>query len=224
MGDDAGRHERACDGFTALVRVVGPIRWGLPTPCGEWDIRALLEHVIGIHEYLLLRPLGVHTRRPKGDPSGRWVATARAVAAVLAEPEVLERPRDYFDGAVRPPGVVVPAITTEVLVHTWDLARAVGRGPASSPSCGGGHGSRRRASPPSRPLRASTRLPSRSQSTRPSRIDWSPGSVAARRGVHPWSRRSTRAAEGPLAARLPSRSGGRESNPRHRLGRARLCR
>jgi uncharacterized protein (TIGR03086 family) len=126
VNDDAERHRRACAGFTHLVRVVAPTQWALPTPCREWDTRALLEHVIGFHEYLLLRPLGVRAHRPKDDPVGRWVATANAINTVLDAPEVLDESRDYFDGASRPPGTVLPALTTDVVVHTWDLSRAIG--------------------------------------------------------------------------------------------------
>ena len=126
MRDDTERHRRACAGFTDVLRVVAPTQWGLPTPCREWDTRALLEHVIGFHEFLLLRPLGVPAQRPKDDPFGRWVATANAINTVLDAPEVLDGSREYFDGATRPPGAVLQALTTDVVVHTWDPARAIG--------------------------------------------------------------------------------------------------
>jgi uncharacterized protein (TIGR03086 family) len=127
--DDAERHRRACAGFTDVVQGVAPMQWGLPTPCADWDTRALLEHVIGFHEYLLLRPLGVRANRPKDDPVGRWVATVDAINTVLDTPELLDGRRDYFDGTSRPPGAVLPALTTDVVVHTWDLARAIGTSP-----------------------------------------------------------------------------------------------
>jgi uncharacterized protein (TIGR03086 family) len=125
VGDATERHRRACAGFTGVTHRVDPTQWRSPTPCREWDTRAVLEHVIGIHEYLLLRPLGVRAHRPDDDPVGRWVATAEAINAVLDAPELLEGSRDYFDGATRSPRAVLPALTTDVVVHTWDLARAI---------------------------------------------------------------------------------------------------
>jgi uncharacterized protein (TIGR03086 family) len=118
MGDEVEDHRRAC--------AVGATQWGVPTPCREWDTRALVEHVIGFHEFLVLRPLGVRTHRPRNDPVGRWIATAEAIDSVLETPEALDRSRDYFDGATRAPRTVLPGLTTDVVVHTWDLARAVG--------------------------------------------------------------------------------------------------
>jgi uncharacterized protein (TIGR03086 family) len=38
----------------------------------------------------------------------------------------LGAPVDYFDGQTRRPVDVLAAITLDVLLHTWDLARAVG--------------------------------------------------------------------------------------------------
>ena len=80
---------------------------------------------------LLLRPLDAKPQRPKGDPVGRWVAT------VIALDRLLRRPR-LFDGVVDVPPVgnnppsqinaarLVPLLSLDVLVHTWDLSRAAG--------------------------------------------------------------------------------------------------
>jgi len=101
------KHRRACDGFARVADAVRPDQWDRPTPCAGWDARALVEHVIGFHEILLLRPMGVRAHRPRTDPAARWAATKRALFDALTEPVA-----------------VLPALTTDVLVHTWDLARA----------------------------------------------------------------------------------------------------
>ncbi len=120
-----GRHRRACQGFADVVKQVPAGRWAAPTPCSEWDAAALVEHVIGFHEFLLLRPLGVRAHRPRTGPAPRWLATQAAIEEALALP-ALATPVDFFDGQARRPGDVLGAITGDVLVHTWDLARAVG--------------------------------------------------------------------------------------------------
>ena len=115
MHDVVLDHRQACSGFTAVVDAA-PGRWSSPSPCAGWDARGVLEHVIGFHDVLLLRPLGAKPARPKDEPVKRWALTADALFAAL------DRPGALADGR----GQLMGALTTEVLVHTWDLARAIG--------------------------------------------------------------------------------------------------
>ena len=82
----------------------------------------MLEHVIGFHDVLLLRPLDAKPERPKDDPLVRWNVTVAAITGVLDQ---------HGDHVVEVPGgqrmdlrSILPMLTTDVLVHTWDLARA----------------------------------------------------------------------------------------------------
>ena len=45
---------------------------------------------------------------------------------MLASPDLLDGPVGYFDGETRRPRELLGALTLDVLVHTWDLARATG--------------------------------------------------------------------------------------------------
>lgn len=123
--DVVADHSRACRGFSTVVREVPEDGWTAPTPCSEWDARALVEHVIGFHEFLLLRPLGVRAERPREGTAARWLATAVAIDAALRHPRLHEE-ASYFDGDTRRPLDVLGAITADVAIHTWDLARSVG--------------------------------------------------------------------------------------------------
>lgn len=76
----------------------------------------MLEHVIGFHDVLLLRPLGLKPDRPREDAQARWRLTYDALTAAF------ESGRAARLDAYR----LVPNLTRDVLVHTWDLARAVG--------------------------------------------------------------------------------------------------
>ncbi len=103
-----------------------PEGWSAPTPCTDWTARDLVEHVIGFHEFLLLRPLGVRAHRPREDPAARWEATAAALFDALAVEGVVDRATELPGGGQSTPRQMLPALTTDVLVHTWDLARATG--------------------------------------------------------------------------------------------------
>ncbi len=105
----------ACEGFAHVVSAVKG-NWETPSPCPDWNARGVLEHVIGFNDVLLLRPLEAKPTRPKDDPSARWRLTVDALSAVLSRPDVLTAER----------GGLLGYLTTEVLVHTWDLATATG--------------------------------------------------------------------------------------------------
>jgi uncharacterized protein (TIGR03086 family) len=108
-------HRRACDGFTAVVHAAEG-HWAAPSPCIGWDARAVLEHVIGFHDVLLLRPLEAKPDRPKDDAPARWSVTVDALFEVLGRSGVMNAERQ----------ALLPMLSTDVVVHTWDLGRAIG--------------------------------------------------------------------------------------------------
>jgi uncharacterized protein (TIGR03086 family) len=124
------QHRRACEGFARVAASVQPDQWERPTPCSEWDARALVEHVIGFHDFLLLRPMAVRANRPRTDPAARWDATRTAVFSALDPPGALDQATDLPGGGQSTPRTMLAALTTDVLVHTWDLARATDQSPA----------------------------------------------------------------------------------------------
>jgi uncharacterized protein (TIGR03086 family) len=123
-------HVAVCRRFGDAVRSADG-KWDRLSPCDAWDARAVLEHVIGFHDVLLLRPLGLKPERPRHDPQRRWELTFQRLQEALGG-------EDLFQGVVEVPAVgtnpattldagkLVPRLTQDVLVHTWDLARAVG--------------------------------------------------------------------------------------------------
>lgn len=113
-----------CQGFSGVAEAFAADQWDAATPCTEWDARALVEHVIGFHEFLLLRPLVVRAHRPRDDPAARWRATADALFMCLGENGVLDRATELPGGGHSSPRQMLGALTTDVLVHTWDLSRA----------------------------------------------------------------------------------------------------
>lgn len=126
--DIADRHRYVCRAFGNQVRAVGD-HWQTQSPCTEWDARGVLEHVIGFHNVLLLRPLAAKAHRPNSDPVGRWAATFAALDRVLSRPGLLDGVVDVPAVGNNPPSQVdaariLPLLSLDVLVHTWDLGRA----------------------------------------------------------------------------------------------------
>jgi uncharacterized protein (TIGR03086 family) len=91
----------------------------------------VLEHVIGFHDVLLLRPLGLKPDRPRDDPQRRWELTFDRLCEAFRRDGLFERvievPAVGNDAATHlDSAAIIPRLTRDVLVHTWDLARAVG--------------------------------------------------------------------------------------------------
>ena len=61
------------------------------------------------------------------DPAGAWRAVDRAVAAVLADPELGKLPTRTAAGEMTLEELVAMTGLMDLLVHTWDLARATGQ-------------------------------------------------------------------------------------------------
>ena len=127
-------YERSCAGFGRTLGSVCPDRWHAPTPCAEWSVRQLVNHVTrGNLNYVALAEGGdaagfVRMRDVDAlgdDPCAAYADSVRACAAAFAVPGVLDRVLDYPLG--RAPGRQLLAVRTlDSLVHTWDLARAIG--------------------------------------------------------------------------------------------------
>ena len=107
------QHLAVCRRFGESVRAANG-KWDRRSPCDAWDARGVLEHVIGFHDVLLLRPLGLKPDRPRGDPETRWELTYGQLEKAFE--------LDIGSDVV----AMLPNVTRDVLVHTWDLARAVG--------------------------------------------------------------------------------------------------
>ncbi|MFI2027260.1 TIGR03086 family metal-binding protein [Streptomyces buecherae] len=141
--DPRPQYERAADQMAALIDAVSPDRWGAPTPCAEFDVRALLGHVVrGTHG---AAELGATAARagaagaPEGlsggsdaaadVPDDGWAmayARARAeLAAAWADDAALAAPVRMPWGEVPGRGVLA-AHVLDVVAHAWDLARALG--------------------------------------------------------------------------------------------------
>ena len=132
--DQAALHRRAVGEFDARVRAVGDDQWELPTPCSDWNVRQLVNHLV--YEDRWTVPLMEGTTlaevgdRYEGDllgdePRKAWAeSSAEAVAAVQAD-GAIERTVDLSSGPT-PATEYVSQLFADHLVHAWDLARAVG--------------------------------------------------------------------------------------------------
>jgi uncharacterized protein (TIGR03086 family) len=128
------RLDQARAAFGRRLRAVGPDDWGLPTPCTQWDVRRVVNHVVG-HEFrmALLYQGGslerfVATREDDflgRDALAAWDRGCRELDAVIGQPGAMERTVHYRGGPTTG-RVLLSVCIFEMTVHTWDLARGLG--------------------------------------------------------------------------------------------------
>lgn len=120
-------HQRAQDVFASVLASVEPRQLDAPTPCAEWTVRDLIEHVIGGNERVAIRA-GLRTE-PAARPGGlgeAHQAAAAAAQAVFAAPGGMTTMFELPIGQM-PGSAFIRMRTTDALVHAWDLARATGQ-------------------------------------------------------------------------------------------------
>ncbi len=120
-------HQRAQDAFADVLANVSADQLNAPTPCSEWAVHDLIEHVVGGNEHV-----GIWsgcTEEPPARPDST-VAAHRATAA--AAQEIFARP-DGMSIMFKLPFAEIPGQlfigmrTSDVLTHAWDLATATGQ-------------------------------------------------------------------------------------------------
>jgi uncharacterized protein (TIGR03086 family) len=121
--DLVDRYQDAAEGFTARLAAVTDDQWRNPTPCTDWNVRELVDHVIEIQRQI---PEGLGASVGDGaDAQERWNSVREAALAALRQPGVLDRTMPGRSGEVPVEVALIPRLS-DLVVHTWDLARATG--------------------------------------------------------------------------------------------------
>jgi uncharacterized protein (TIGR03086 family) len=117
-----------------MVAAIRPDERSKRTPCPEWTVRQLIDHMVGVNwAYAGFRGARPHARDGAGPPpsdhyrGGAYAASARAALAAGRAPGALDRTlRLPLIGPV--PGVqAIHFHVADQLAHTWDLATATER-------------------------------------------------------------------------------------------------
>lgn len=127
-------HQRAVEHLSSLVAQVGDDQWANPTPCDDWTVRDLLNHVTGENAWTAPLFAG-QTIAEVGDrfdgdllgsePVAAWNRyAAEAVDAIHGE-GAMDRVVHLSFGDFRGHEYAMQ-LFADMVVHSWDLARATG--------------------------------------------------------------------------------------------------
>jgi uncharacterized protein (TIGR03086 family) len=130
---------RAAERFTEIVRNVKPDQLANPTPCAEYDVRGLLNHVLFWGPSLVGAARKEQVPPPAAAESDvdlvgeDWAADlvthAERIGAAWGEPAASTGMTHMGGPTELPAELVAGMVAGELVVHGWDLARATGQRP-----------------------------------------------------------------------------------------------
>src|SRR6266508_4015388 len=134
--DPIGDCQRTLDRARATIATVQPEELNSPTPCSDWDVKGLINHMIGVCNMFAgglkgTAQAGDFTGSGGGDlagvnPLGAYGRAADALMQEWRAPGALEKTLKMPFGDM--PGTMVASIVVgDQTIHTWDLAKALGR-------------------------------------------------------------------------------------------------
>ena len=123
--------EWSYDMLAKIVANLGPGQLSAPTCCPDWDVRGLLNHILGGAIMYTLINAGQAAGEDAGDvisddPMHALAVTSAENVASWRRPGALEGDRAYPWGTF-PAGAGLVINVGEVALHAWDLARATGQ-------------------------------------------------------------------------------------------------
>jgi len=128
MGNEiVDRFTSLADQFDARVEAVPDDAWSNPAPCEGWTAADVVAHLVGGQENVVRAITGEGPTIPEGTgPKESWRAAYAATKAALAQPGALDKVVPGPQGDMDMATLVGRFLSNDVLVHTWDLARATG--------------------------------------------------------------------------------------------------
>jgi uncharacterized protein (TIGR03086 family) len=129
MTEISQRYRNVAAQFTRRVVLVPAYGWENPAPCQGWVARDVVGHLV---EWLPQFFFGTWDIAPPSgptvaeDPVAAWVGIDATIQAALDDPAVADRQRTTRMGHGSFARQFDMIGTGDVLLHTWDLARATG--------------------------------------------------------------------------------------------------
>lgn len=125
--------ERATAHAAEVMAGVSAERLDGPTPCADWDVQELIDHMVGGTDYLLAALAGEAPPGRAGRTVGDYRRGLEELRTGLRAPGGLERMCMSPLGFEWPVAHAVAGTFMDALIHTWDLATATGQDASLDP-------------------------------------------------------------------------------------------
>ena len=117
--------QKTIEDANTVVRAIGSGDWSKGPPCTEWDVRGLVEHMSGVCA-MFGQALGGGAA-PSGDVSvENYARVSRALVDAFRAPGAMDKTLKLPMGEL-PGNMAINIAIGDQVIHTWDVAKALGR-------------------------------------------------------------------------------------------------
>jgi uncharacterized protein (TIGR03086 family) len=128
-------HRRAQSVFASVLAQVTDDDLDRATPCGEWNVAALVQHLLDGHRWVVGMGGGEPPTADDTDRQAAFATLSGAAQAMFDAPDGMTRTFDLPFGTVS--GSVFASIRSgDAYAHAWDLATAIGASTDLDPEVG----------------------------------------------------------------------------------------
>lgn len=123
---------RSVQAARAVIAEITPTDAQRPTPCAEWDVHRLAQHIVGVVDRAAAAPTGVSVDElpefaevPVEALGETFDASVRTMHERWSSREAMETTIEVSWGTY-PGAQFIGIFAAEILVHAWDLSVAIG--------------------------------------------------------------------------------------------------
>lgn len=135
MSDDLQQlHQRSLEEFDRYVKAIGSDQWGNATPCTEWSVRDLVNHIVNEDRWTVPLMQGATIEevgdRFDGDllgddPQGAWEMAKKEASNAVQSEGAMDRTVNVSWGQISS-AEYISQLFNDHVIHAWDLARGIG--------------------------------------------------------------------------------------------------
>lgn len=120
-------YEAASQRASQAIAGVKDSQLGDPTPCAEWNVQALLDHLVGgpSRGYGMLAGLGRQPAPEAATPQDSYQEGVSLLTAEARKPGALDQTLESVGGMSG--AQFMMTLFMDTFVHSWDLAKATGQ-------------------------------------------------------------------------------------------------
>lgn len=111
----------SADAFTERYDAITDEQWSASTPCDGWTVKDLVDHAVGVQVQFTGGMLGADIAE-----GADWPTVRDAIRGALGNESALEGTTEMGPMGTVPKTVPFGVSASDLLIHTWDLARAIG--------------------------------------------------------------------------------------------------